>query len=104
MSPTWASKRKPSLYAFCIPASGLWQFEVVPFGAMNLPAEFERLKEKVLTCLIYVTLLIYLDDIIVCGKTSDIHLQNLKEVFKRLASANLKLNPEKCDITTNCTT
>ena len=82
--------------AFCIPGSGLWQFKVVPFGAMNSPAEFERLMEKVLTGLTYVTLLIYLDDIIVYGKTFDIHLQNLEEVFKRLASANLKLNPEKC--------
>ena len=47
--------------------------------------------EKVLTGLTYVTLLIYLDDIIVYDKTFDIHLQNLEEVFKRLASANLKL-------------
>lgn len=63
---------------------------------MNSPAEFERLMEKVLTGLTYVTLLIYLDDIVVYGKTFDIHLQNLEEVFQRLASANLKLNPEKC--------
>ena len=82
--------------AFCIPGSGLWQFKVVPFGAMNSPAEFERLMEKVFAGLTYVTLLLYLDDIIVYGKTFEIHLQNLEEVFKRLAEANLKLNPEKC--------
>ena len=82
--------------AFCIPGSGLWQFKVVPFKAMNSTAEFKRLMEKVLTGLTYVTFLIYLGDIIVYGKTFDIHLQNLEEVFKRLAGVNLKLNPEKC--------
>ena len=32
--------------AFCIPGSGLWQFEVVLYGAMNSPAVFERLMES----------------------------------------------------------
>ena len=82
--------------AFCTPGSGLWQFKVVPFGARNSPAVFERLMEKAFAGLTYRTLLIYLDDIIVYGKTFDIHLQNLEEVFQRLAEANLKLNPEKC--------
>ena len=81
--------------AFCIPGSGLWQFKVVPFGARNSPAVFERLMEKAFAGLTYRTLLIYLDDIIVYGKTFDIHLQNLEEVFQRHAETNLKLNPEK---------
>ena len=51
--------------------------------------------EKAFAGLTYRTLLIYLDDIIVYGKTFDIHLQNLEEVFQRLAETNLKLNPEK---------
>ncbi|MES9879322.1 MAG: reverse transcriptase domain-containing protein [Sedimenticola sp.] len=84
------------LTAFCIPGSGLWQFKVVPFGSMTSPACFERVMEKVFAGLTFVSLLIYLDDIIVFGKTFDIHLHHLEEVFKRLAQANLKLNPEKC--------
>ena len=82
--------------AFCIPGSGLWQFKVVPFGATNSPAVFERLMERVFAGLTYVTLLIYLDDIIVYGKTFEEHLHNLEVVFQRLADANLKLNTEKC--------
>ena len=81
--------------AFCIPGHGLWQFKVVPQGAMNSPAVFERLMEKVFTGLTYITLLIYLDDIIVYGKTFEAHLQNLEEALKRLSDANLKLSPEK---------
>ena len=84
------------LTAFCIPGSGLWQFKVVPFGSMTSPACFERVMERLFTGLTFVSLLIYLDDIIVFGKTFDVHLQNLEEVFRRLAGANMKLNPEKC--------
>ena len=52
--------------------------------------------ERVFAGLTYVTLLIYLDDIIVYGKTFEEHLHNLEVVFQRLADANLKLNTEKC--------
>ena len=82
--------------AFSIPGSGLWQFKVMPFGATNSPAVFERLMERIFAGLTYVTLLIYLDDIIVFGKTFEVHLQNLEEVFLRLKEANLKINAEKC--------
>ena len=38
----------------------------------------------------------YLDDIIVMGKSFESHLANLEVVFKRIASAGLKLNLKKC--------
>ena len=49
------------------------QFKVMPFGCTNSPALFECLTENVFTGLTYVTLVIYLDDIIVFGKTFDVH-------------------------------
>ncbi|KAL7725258.1 hypothetical protein ACLKA6_015894 [Drosophila palustris] len=39
----------------------------------------------------------YLDDIIVIGKTLEEHKNNVKEVFRRLRTANLKINVDKCD-------
>ena len=89
-------KESRPLTAFCIPGSGLWQFKVVPFGSMTSPACFERVMERLFTGLTFVSLLIYLDDIIVFGKTFDIHLRNLEEVFKRLSEAHMKLNSDKC--------
>lgn len=39
--------------------------------------------------------LIYLDDIIVYGKTLQEHNKNLIDIFIRLRQVNLKLNPQK---------
>jgi len=38
----------------------------------------------------------YQDDIIVIGRSLEEHKANLKEVFRQLKEANLRLNPEKC--------
>jgi hypothetical protein len=75
---------------------GLWQFTVMPFGFCNAPATFERLMESVLRGLIYDACLVYLDDIIVIGRTFQEHLDNIRKVFQRLRGAHLKMNPEKC--------
>ncbi|GBN30436.1 Retrovirus-related Pol polyprotein from transposon 297 [Araneus ventricosus] len=75
---------------------GLWQFKVMPFGLCNAPATFERLMETVLRGLSSEAWLVYLDDIIVVGRTFEEHLNNLRKVFQRLQKANLKLNPKKC--------
>ena len=40
--------------------------------------------------------LVYLDDILVTGKTFDEHCSNLEEVLNAIQSAGLKLKPSKC--------
>ncbi|GFX24508.1 retrovirus-related Pol polyprotein from transposon 17.6 [Trichonephila clavipes] len=63
---------------------GLWQFKVMPFGLCNAPATFERLMETVLKGLTFEACLIYLDDVIIGGRTFEEHLQNIrKKVFVR---------------------
>lgn len=78
--------------------NGLWQFKVMPFGLCNAPSTFERLMEMVLHGLALEVCLVYLDDIIVMGRTFKEHLANLREVFRRLEQANLKANPDKCHL------
>ncbi|GBM89547.1 Retrovirus-related Pol polyprotein from transposon 297 [Araneus ventricosus] len=75
---------------------GLWQFKVMPFGLCNAPATFERLMETVLRGLTSEACLVYLDDIIIVGRTFQEHLKNIRKVFQRLKKANLKLSPKKC--------
>ena len=83
--------------AFCTP-DGLFEFKVMPFGLCNAPATFQRLMDMVLAGVQWSNCLIYLDDIIIVGKTFKHHLQNVREVFKRLREAGLKLKPSKCDL------
>ena len=76
--------------------SGLWQFKVMPFGLCNAPATFERLMEQVLVGLPTSTALVYLDDILIPGRSFAQQISNLHEVFGRLKKAKLKLSPKKC--------
>ncbi|UYV84144.1 K02A2.6-like, partial [Cordylochernes scorpioides] len=73
-----------------------WQFKVMPFGLCNAPATFERLMETVLQGIPLETCLVYLDDIIVMGKSFEEHLINLERVLQKIRGARLKLNPRKC--------
>lgn len=41
--------------------------------------------------------LVYLNDIIVFGKSIEEHNRNLIAVFKKLQKIKLKLNPKKCN-------
>ncbi|GBM70265.1 Retrovirus-related Pol polyprotein from transposon 17.6 [Araneus ventricosus] len=66
----------------------------MPFGLCN--ATFERLMETVLRGLSSEACLVYLDEIIIVGRTFEEHLNNLRKVFQRLQKANLKLSPKKC--------
>ena len=74
----------------------LFQFRVMPFGLCNGPSTFERLMELILQGLHWERCLVYIDDILVYGKTFSQTLANLKEVFVRLKDAGLKLKPSKC--------
>lgn len=56
---------------------GLYEFQVMHFGLSNAPATFERLMESVLAGLQWQICLIYLDEIIVIGKSFEYMLENL---------------------------
>ena len=78
--------------------SGLYEFNVLPFGLCNAPATFQRLMEQVLRGLHWQTCLIYIDDIIIFSSTPEEHFQRLREVFDRLRMAGLRLKPSKCEL------
>ena len=83
--------------AFCTP-DGLFRFNVMPFGLCNAPATFQRLMDAVLGGLQWDQCLVYLDDIIVLGRSFESHLKALSDVLGRLERAGLRLKPAKCHL------
>ena len=77
-------------------SKGHWEFNVLPFGLTNAPATFQRLMDLVLTGLHWSECLVYLDDIIIFGRTFDEHLSRSRTVLERLNQAGLTLKPSKC--------
>ena len=65
----------------------------MPFGATNAPATFQRLMHNCLGDLNMTWCVVYLDDIIVFSDNPKDHIVRLEAVFKKLASAGLKLKP-----------
>ena len=75
--------------------SGLYEFTIMPFGLCNAPATFQRLLQTVLAGLEGKFCFVYIDDILVCSKSFEEHLQHLQQIFEWLRKAGLTLKPKK---------
>ena len=69
--------------AFCTP-EGLFEFNVMPFGLCNAPATFQWLMDFVLAGLHWRNCLVYINDIVVIGKSFEGHLYNLQQILEHL--------------------
>ena len=80
--------------AFCTP-EGLFEFKMMPFGLCNAPATFQRLMDLVMSGLKWETCLVYIDNIVIPGKTFEDHLYNLTAVLSRSNSegASIQVSP-----------
>lgn len=93
VSVSKASMLFTAFIVFC----GIFHFCRLPMGPKKAPAHFqEQMAATVLLGLIYYICEVYLDDIIVHGKTNEEFIFNLREVFKRMDRYNIKLKPTKC--------
>ena len=73
---------------------GLFQYNRLPFGISSAPAIFQRVMESLLQGIAGVV--VYLDDVLVTGRTNEEHLESLELVLKRMEEAGLLLKKEKC--------
>jgi len=73
---------------------GLFKYNHLPFGVTTAPSIFQRVMEHLLQDLNSVTL--YLDDILISGKTTAEHLENLDKVLSRLEKTGMHLKQSKC--------
>ena len=68
---------------------GLFQYNRLPFGVSSVPAIFQRVMESLLQGIPNVC--VYIDDILVAGKTYQEHINSLEKVLARLSEAGLHL-------------
>lgn len=81
--------------AFICPL-GFFQFERMPQGITGAPATFQRLMEKAVGDMNLLQVLVYLDDLIVFGRSLEEHEERLLRVLDRLEEVGLKLSLDKC--------
>ncbi len=75
---------------------GLHEYNRLPQGLCNSPATFMRMMLTIFGDQNFLSLLCYLDDVLVFAKSEDESLARLEMVFQRLKEHNLKLSPSKC--------
>ena len=74
--------------------NSILQYNRLPFGVSSAPAKFQRAMETLLQGFTHTC--VYIDDIVVTGRTTEEHLNNLGAVLEKLEAAGLKLNRNKC--------
>lgn len=79
-------------------SKGHFEFNRMPMGLKNSPSTFQRLMNTILYEIQPVKAFVYLDDIVIFGKTIEEHNENLYKVLEALERHNLKLEPEKCNL------
>ena len=73
---------------------GLYQYNRLPFGVASAPAIFQRTMEDILRGIPHVS--VYIDDVLVTGRSDEEHLKTLDMVLTRLEEAGLRLKKNKC--------
>lgn len=79
-------------------SKGHYEFLRMPMGLRNSPATFQILMNIILYSIQPIKAFVYLDDIIVFGKTIEEHNENLFKILEALYQNNLKVETSKCTI------
>ena len=83
--------------AFRVPW-GLFEFTRLPQGLKNSPSTFQRIMEFIFGDLNLISILLYLDDILIFSPNFEQHIENLDTVLECLIKNGLKLNGKKCSL------
>ena len=77
---------------------GSFKWLRMPMGLTGSPKTFQSLMEQFLVGLAWKTTVPHLEDCIIFSSTAEEHIERIREVLERFRSANLKINPTKCEL------
>jgi hypothetical protein len=77
---------------------GHFEFNVMPMGLANAPAVFQAMMNRIFRELIDISVICYMDDILVYSATLVDHERDLEAVFQLIRKHQLKLKATKCQL------
>ena len=80
---------------------GLFEYLVMPFGLTNAPAQFQEHIQTIFSDLLDISVVIYLDDILIFSKNLKEHQAIVREVLGRLQQHGLYAKASKCQFHCN---
>jgi transposase InsO family protein len=75
---------------------GQFEYLRMPMGLCSAPGSFQKVMHSVLRNENWEKCLVYLDDILIFGRTMEEHNDRLATVLTRIRDSGLKLSPSKC--------
>ncbi|MBW0523390.1 hypothetical protein O181_063105 [Austropuccinia psidii MF-1] len=76
---------------------GIFEYLRIPFGIKNAPSHYQRMMNTIFPEeLSEGWLIVYIDYIIICSETWDIHLSRLERVLQKTVQLNMKISLKKC--------
>uniref|UniRef100_A0A388KKV7 Reverse transcriptase n=1 Tax=Chara braunii TaxID=69332 RepID=A0A388KKV7_CHABU len=76
---------------------GLYEFVVMPFGLCNASGTFQHAMNRIFHAHLDKFVVVYLDDILIFGKSAEEHAQHVETVLSLLQQHKYKVNLKKCE-------
>ena len=77
---------------------GLYEYKRMPFGLASCPTTYQAVMQSVLGELVWKGIVVYIDDLIIFGRTYEETRDRLILALQRLKEAGLKLRASKCKL------
>ena len=80
------------------PRFGHYQFRSSIFGLRNVPAAFQRMLDTILADVLWLFVVVYVDDVLIFSKSFDDHCAHLAFVRSLLDGAGIRCRASKCSL------